>query len=365
MAGTAERDETGLAGDPAVDRDELTGFEVGLDGDSAIELAAAHWATRREAGLGPPDRADLAHWLAADPRHPAALDRVEASLARVRQMPAVEVARLRRGLGPHGPAPARRALLPWRPALALTLATCLVLAVAGFGWRHWLQQPTHEARYETARGERLPVQLSDGSRLLLDAASSIEVTFYRDRRVVRQLRGQAMYSVAPRPGQPFQVLAGRVQVEVVGTRFSVRRSSTVPDAVEVAVEAGRVRVGQVDGDAAAAAKLAAAVELTAGQAVDADGSGQVLSPHRIAAGAVAPWRRGRIEFDDTPLVEALAELERYGNTGLVVHDPEVAAMRLGGSFDLTRLAVFAQALPVLLPVKLEDRGGQVEIVRRR
>jgi len=79
---------------------------------------------------------------------------------------------------------------------------------------------------------------------------------------------------------------------------------------------------------------------------------------------VAAWRTGRISFNDTPLTEALAELERYGNTGLVVLDPTVGALRLGGSFNVRQVDALAQALPSLLPVRLERRHGVVEIMGR-
>lgn len=367
----AEKQAENQAGDARVDRDELEGFEPGLAPAGVIELAAARWATRRQAPLDPADETGLRDWLAKDPAHAAALARNEASLHRVRQLPDSEIRRLRAGLpartaDPGSQQPMRQQLavpaparfrIRWAPALVGAIAASVLVVSGWLGWQAWLQQPLLVAEYHTARGQRLPVELPDGSRLLLDAASSIEVRLFRDRRVVRQLSGQAMYSVAPRPGQPFEVVAGGVRVEVVGTRFEVRHggSDGHPGPVEVAVEAGRVRVG---------ADAPSIIELGAGQAVVADATGRLASPHSVAAGAVAPWRRGRIEFDDTPLVEALAELERYGDTGLVIRDPDVAAMRLGGSFDLTRLATFAQALPVLLPVRLAPHDGKTEIVKR-
>ncbi|MEG1329188.1 MAG: hypothetical protein RSD99_30070, partial [Janthinobacterium sp.] len=75
----------------------------------------------------------------------------------------------------------------------------------------------------------------------------------------------------------------------------------------------------------------------------------------------APWRNGRITFDNVPLGAALAEFERYGDTGFIVRDPAVARLRIGGSFSLAQLDRFAAALPQLLPVHVVHDGAASEI----
>ncbi len=355
-----------------VDARELEGFDQDLE---QAEVDAALWATRRREGLDATGDSGLADWLASDPQHGQRLASLEASFERVRRLPRDRLRSLAgsasrdsaREAGQRSRAEVERRR--WWPRLAAAGLACAVVIGGWLGWTLWSRQPTFLADYRTGQGERLPIQLPDGSRLLLDSVSELEVRLYRHKRVVRQVAGQAMYSVSPRPGQPFDVLAGAVQVRVVGTRFSVRRDRAGEAAgrVEVAVEAGRVSLrhsadggmGGVDSGSGAAG-----LELTAGQIVSADAAGRFQAPRAIAVGAVAPWRKGRIEFNDTPLGDALAELARYGDTGLVVPEAEVAAMRLGGSFDLVRLAAFADALPHLLPVRLERRGDRTEILRR-
>lgn len=205
--------------------------------------------------------------------------------------------------------------------------------------------------------------------MLLDTATQAEVRLYRDRREVRLIDGQAMFTVHADASQPFHVLAGFTRVTVVGTRFSVRhtRSGLGDGDTRVAVEEGRVRVRRrvPDGDGAFT-DTSELVELTAGQRVAADAGGRIGPVARLAVAAVAPWREGRVSFEDTPLSQALAEFERYGDTRLVVHDPAVAALRIGGSFELRHLATFAQVLPQMLPVRLQpQRDGTTEIVSAR
>lgn len=349
----------------------------------AVELEAALWATRRHAGLDAATEAEFQAWRAADPAHAACYDGMEHSFARVRALPGDTVRALKAGL--PDAAPAARALPPrpaapgrraWLPGLgrflpqAASAAAIAALVLGGWlGWDHWLRQPTFERLYATERGQRLDVTLPDGSTLQLDAATQAEVRLYRQRREVRLADGQAMFTVRSDPAQPFEVLTDAVRVSVVGTRFAVRHTQAGLDAgrTVVAVESGRVRVSTAVPDAPGGAvwSPAEAVELTASQGVSADEAGHLQPVVSLPADGVAPWRAGRVSFDDTTLAQALAEFERYGDTGLVVHDPAVAALRLGGSFDLGQIGLFAQTLPELLPVRLERRGGRTEIVRAR
>ena len=347
-----------------------------MENEDALEFEAATWAVRRNAGLDAEGRARLQAWLAADPRHAAALDALTATLQGVQQMPADAAARLRAGLPqrsvtrPSVPSGPTRWLPRLRPLLPQAMAAMVALAVAGTAWFGWWLQPTFDQAYATARGQQIRVTLPDaavgGSTLQLDTSTQLQARLYRDRREVRLGAGQAMFAVHSDPARPFQVLAGALRVTVVGTRFSIRHTDSGVDAgrTVVAVEEGLVRVQRLAD--ANQQPPAAEVTLGAGQVLAIGGkddpyAGTVSS---IAPQAVAPWRSGRISFNQTPLAQALAEFERYGNTGLVVHDPAVAAMTVGGSYGQRQYQRFAEFLPQLLPVRLVQRDGVTEIVAR-
>jgi len=236
----------------------------------------------------------------------------------------------------------------------------LALAV-GVGWHQWQQQPTFTSSHLTPRGQARTITLPDGTALSLDADTQAQVTLYRDRREVRITQGQILFAVAPDSARPFHVLAGPARVTVGGTRFSVRYRATGMEAgsVQVAVQEGHVRVAGAQGTAAADAAPAA---LVAGQALSVSPAGVLGPVAAVAPGSIALWRKGLIRFENTPLADALAELERYGPTGLVVHDPAVAALRIGGTYQASRPAEFARMLAQILPVTLVARpDGQTEI----
>ena len=309
-----------------------------------VALAAATWFSRR----GNLDaQAEFAAWLAADALHAHAYAQLQDSYRAARRIPAQVTTRW------TVPAPSpRRPLLRSLRVLPYAAAAMLLLSVGAGGYQWWQQQPTFSQAYATARGQRLAVALPDGSKVQLDTATQLHVSVYRQRREVRLAHGEALFQVQAKQGQPFDVLSGPLTVTVVGTQFSVRNTVAHDGQLRVAVQHGQVRVAGARQDK---------VDLTAGQGVSSDAGGRLSDVASLAPGSVAPWRDGRVTFDNVPLGAALAEFERYGDTGLAVRDPAVARLRIGGSFSLTQLDRFASALPQLLPVHVVRDGGVSEI----
>ena len=106
--------------------------------------------------------------------------------------------------------------------------------------------------------------------------------------------------------------------------------------------------------------------MVAGQGLSMAADGHMGKVSAVAPGSIALWRKGLVHFENTSLGDALVELERYGSTGLVVHDPAVAAMSIGGSFQVTRPDEFARMVRQILPVRLVPReAGKFEITLQR
>lgn len=364
------RSEPARSGTPSADEREFDDFAQDQD---PLDIAAATWATRKRSGLNAEQRAGLQAWLDADPRHAQALDDMEATLGELRRWPE-----------PPAAAAGDRATRPGasggvgllRPLVLQASAAAVAFALVGgawLGWNHWQRLPLFEQAYAAARGQQLTVHLPDaggpaaspGSSLHLDTATRARVRLYRDRREVQLQDGQAMFAVASDPRRPFQVEAGALRITVLGTRFSVRHTATGLNAgaTVVAVEEGHVRVTR-RAPQAHTPTAEQTLELTAGQTVTADAHGDWGAVVPVDAHAVAAWREGRVSFEQTPLAQAIAEFERYGRTGLVVHDPAVASLPVGGSYSLPQWQRFVETLPLVLPVRLVRRGALTEVVAR-
>lgn len=364
-------------------------LDAELGGLGPAEAEALRWLVRRQDGLDADGERLFQAWLQADASHQGAYEDLADVWLGFDRIPPGDVARLRGTVAtpvPPEPAPPRarartaRAtgtvrIAPWagwfqggsqpRPwgSRAVSIGTvCLAVGMGWFAWHLW-QQPTFSQQYATARGQQLDIGLPDGSTLKLDTASRADATLYRQRREVRLAEGQVLFHVHGDKAHPFDVLAGATRITVVGTRFSVRYTPSLGDGqVQVAVAEGRVRVARA---AEAPASPNDVVELTAGQTVAASADGHLGPVGRLGGEGIAPWQNRRLSFYDTTLSSALAELERYGPTGLVIHDPAVAALRVTGTVDLDRVRDFTRSLPRVLPIRLEARGAVTEVSARQ
>lgn len=377
---------------------EMRELEASAPPKNPLHAATVEWHSRWEQGLNPAEEAELQQWLCADPAHQATFDQLNETLRVIREFSADRVALLRQmpdippahtpslteSTGqPDAPSYREKDRTPrpfqkprWTQKLsgafgfrvtALALS-CVAILTVGIGWHQWQQQPVYSNSYVAARGQHLDATMPDGSKLALDADTDVEVSLYRQRREVRLKHGQTMFTVTHDPAKPFDVIAGPARVTVVGTRFSVRYMSTGSDAgkVDVTVEEGHVRVTDTTSGRNGDDQLRGGVDLAAGQQVTVSSEGTLGTVSTVAPGSIAPWRKGLVRFASAPLSEALLELERYGPTRLVIRDPEVAALTIGGTYQIGRPEAFASVLPKILPVRLVARDdGTKEIVKAR
>ena len=305
-----------------------------------IEEEASLWAARIEGGaLSDRDRAELSAWLAVDAEH----RRVLACYCELS-------AQLDAQIGPMDAPVLARAHRRWRMAVgALAAAAAIIVFVAVLAGR------PRELATKTA--ERQAIALDDGSRVELNARTSLAVNFRRGERRVKLVRGEAWFSVTKMPARPFVVETPAGIVRVTGTEFNVRAAQS--EQVEVTVLAGTVHVR------AAGAKATDEAVTPGRQAVMSGGQVAVRSLIDGAAQDAVAWRQGQTVFDNTPLGEAIERFAAY-HARMITVDPAVADLRLGGRFSLGDLDGLLESVESVLPVHvLRGPDGQVRIVAAR
>jgi len=326
---------------------------------------AAYWVTRENDGpLPPEDQSARDAWLAEHPGHVGAYDatgramaRLEASAADARILALRDTALAVR---------AERRAPVWRLAAAFMAAAVL----AGGSWSVLSpngQVPSAVARltpfinpdaavYGTAVGERSTVTLPDGSVATLNTDTVLKLAFTDQARGVRLVRGQALFEVAHNKGRPFEVYAGDRTITAVGTVFDVRLDGK---AVKVALVEGVVRVRQRL-SLAPAATPAPQIVMSAGEVLEARPT-EPMVVKTLDMGRQTSWRSGVVVFDETPLRDAIAELNRYSNEQLVIEDASIANLHVTGVFKTGDLTRFARTVEEILPVAVEvgPRGSTV------
>ena len=218
-----------------------------------------------------------------------------------------------------------------RWSLALAAAAAVVMLLTGL----YLQWSVPATPFKTAVGEQLTVPLPDGSFMELNSNSVARIDYSPRRRIIHLDRGEAFFRVAHDTSRPFWVTARGDWVRAVGTEFNVYLRAT---SLQVTVREGAVQAGKTHDLLATVQpderKLPVWVTLTKGQQADLEAAAarkRTLSPEELAD-AVA-WRTGTVYFENRPLAEVVAELNRYSAEQLVVEDDALRALSVGGTFQ--------------------------------
>lgn len=275
-------------------------------------------------------------WCAADPRRRALLRQLQGLWQAAD--PAADDAPAGAG-STAAAAPARRRRVG--VAAGLLSAAVLVGLSSRLGFDSLPMLAAWRADERSAVGEIRHVALPDGSRLVLNSGSAVDLDFGPGQRRVRLLAGEVLAEVAPDARRPFSVQGRDGEATARGTRYLVRQG--VADTTVTVIEHSvTVAVRAPSPDAHANALVAA------GQSVRLNASG-VGEVHDAPAGKGA-WADGRLVFVDAPLPQVLAELARYRH-GLVRQPAgDMARLRFTGVLPAREteqaLAQLERALPL-------------------
>lgn len=242
------------------------------------------------------------------------------------------------------------------------LALVATVLLAAFGaWM--LLLPPRGIEYATGIGEQRSVRLADGTQLSLNASSAVEVDYERDRRNVRLSHGEVLFEVAHDAQRPFVVTVGERTVTALGTSFVVRGEA---DRLEVTLLEGKVSVARASPAPRAPATAGVpspAITLQPGQRLRmrADAAPQLDTQ---GADAAVAWRRGEIILDDTPLEEAVAEMNRYDQHRLSFDDSALGQLRVSGIYRTGNNRDFAHALASVHGLAVKEDGDRIRLARK-
>src|SRR5262249_44619804 len=155
-------------------------------------------------------------------------------------------------------------------------------------------------------------------------------------------RGEALFQVAKNKERPFDVEAGHTTVRAVGTAFSVRLHETGPnERVDVVVEEGRIAINPPSAQTYAAGSVA----------IVRNGHDEATVLDREDISSRFAWTNGRLMFQAEKLSDVVDDFNRYNLRKLRVTDPDIAGMRIGGTFQATDPERFAEGLGTAFGIK--------------
>ena len=320
---------------------------------------AADWYARTRSGrMTPEEAARFETWLQADPTHAREIHRLDAMWAAMDAMTdAPEVAAGRRHAAAlQADARARRRWSRLGGLVPLRAVAASVLALAAVAVTLLILDQAGPRQYRTALGEQRTVSLADGSVVTLNTQTTLRVRYSATERRLELIDGQAAFDVAPDPGRRFVVMAGGSMVRALGTRFDVYKAG---DTVTVTLLEGKLEVRRLQPPPAppvedarpAEPAVATAAQLVAGEQIRLADDGAMTAMAKVDVARVSAWRAGKIDLDDTPLAEAVAEVNRYSELKIVLGDDSLGALRVSGVFEAGRSEDVVKALQSYFGVK--------------
>jgi len=240
---------------------------------------------------------------------------------------------------------------PRRNWLAIA-AAILLLLVAPLVLRKFMADDAERGRFATGDSPaEQPVELADGSKVWLNAQSSLQ--FFtenegKQRRV--ELTGEAFFEVAKDPQRPFVVKTNLGVVTVLGTSFNVRNLSESPT-LEVNVSTGKVRL-QPTG-------VKENLLLVANETGVFDQNKNSLVKTSGAFNNTAAWHTNKLVFENTSLDEVLRQLAALHGVVLSVENQAVAQCPVTVTFEKAALDAALETLGTLFGAKVEKtpKGG--------
>jgi transmembrane sensor len=227
------------------------------------------------------------------------------------------------------------------------MAAALTLAAA---W--WYRLPK---AYQTLAAQRQSLVLSDGTKVDLNAETSISVDFHGSDRRIRLHSGEAYFAVAQNPGRPFIVETAAGAVQVLGTTFDVQ--ALKPSSLDVTLLEGSLAVKAADASGSQVLQPGDQFHVE-GHKVSRDHLSELEAEQSVA------WREGKMIFASEPLDVVIQRFARYHGVSIEV-DPSLAAFQIGGRFKLDDLDTFLKDLEGSFPANVvRGSDGKISVVRR-
>lgn len=282
------------------------------------------------------------NWLSTQPENQWAWQQLEKLQQQLKQLPGELAFNSLKPDTDAQPANARRNLLKSIAGIGV---------ISSSSWLAWQYSPARLklADHHTITGEIREVQLSDGSIVMLNSASAINVDFSPVERRINLQQGEIMISTSPNHDiRPFVVQTQQGLLKPLGTRFSVQQQK---ERTILSVFEHQVKVSLPDKQQ---------TTCTAGnQLIFTQTTFASLEP--LVEGADG-WVQQKLIINDMPLDKFLDQLARY-RPGVMRAEPELSKFHISGTFDLTDTDQALLAVSRLFPVSITFRSRYWVIVR--
>ncbi|MGF1925098.1 MAG: FecR family protein, partial [Bacteroidia bacterium] len=206
----------------------------------------------------------------------------------------------------------------------------------------------------TPKSGKYEVILPDGSKVLLNAASSIRFSTNFDKSATRtlELRGEAYFEVSHRHKQPFQVRSGTELLTVLGTHFNINAYAD-EQAIRTTLFKGAVSIDYPDGKQA---------KLKPGQQSYISQNQLIID--QVDTVEVSDWKRGEINLKEENFMATMRKIARWYDVEVVFAENAPTDLKLGGLVSREKsLITVLKVLELTGEVHFKVEGRRVTVMR--
>lgn len=174
----------------------------------------------------------------------------------------------------------------------------------------------------TPRGGQFRIILPDGSKVWLNAASSLRFpTSFNGKEREVQLIGEAYFEIAKNPQMPFKVKVKEMAVQVLGTHFNVM---AYPDEanIKTTLLEGAVKIQHG----------AKAVQLKPGQQAELNTAGNMSVNEGVDVEEVVAWKNGYFHFNRESLEGMMRQIGRWYDAE-IAYEGNISDREFGGKIE--------------------------------
>jgi transmembrane sensor len=208
----------------------------------------------------------------------------------------------------------------------------------------------HYNTVETPRGRQYQLVLQDGTKVWLNAASSIKfpVAFIGNERTV-EITGEAYFEVARNREKPFHVTCNGSVIEVLGTHFNVNAYAD-EETMNTTLLEGSVRI----------VKGSSEKTIKPGEQAQIGSDGNLRTALNVNVDEVVAWKNNAFLFDNTDVKKLMRQLSRWYNVDIVFKGATEEPLSFNGSISrASNLSIVLKMLESTGDVKFTIDGNKL------
>ena len=335
---------------------------------TSTDVEVAGWVLKGDEGLSEKESAELLEKMEGDPEFAVAVREYDSAWELLDNLPSEMADELASDKGDRP--------IVFRPIWReVSIAAILIFGFATIWLSTRVPSLDRDQYFSETRSTLEPwtYRLPDGSVMRLNAGTKIKVDFKPDFRNVELLLGEVHVIVSKNAKRPFIVLANGVNVQAVGTAFNVLLQS---NGVDVLVTEGLVQIERNEDplvpnggstvspksirakDTIGTENLVKSGQLAAISFPDATSQFKIniSQPQDALRSQTLAWQNALLTLGGASLKEIANDFERKTGFNLIIVDPALNDLKIGGTFSSNDFRSFLQVLKSAYEIPWEERS---------